>query len=168
MRKCGPQPSQTAIDLIVYLQDYRIKEESVSTFPEVNYDIHRVRYTYKLWYANIKTQKIRHNPPPPQTPPQSVDLFTENTPHIFVLEHIFGLDELTHRVNSRPNWDPHPLTRRRVCPLPLWLRGGGEVHSLAGEGGGGVEFGRGAGHLWYCYRYSRYLCTLWAYPSRAG
>ncbi len=85
--------------LIVFLQDYRIKEESVSTFPEVNYDIHRVRYTYKLWYANIKTQKIRHNPPPPQTPPQSVDLFKENTPYIFLLEYIFGLYELTHRVD---------------------------------------------------------------------
>jgi hypothetical protein len=28
---------------------------------------------------------------------------------------------------------PHPLARRRVCPLPLWFRGGGVHALLAGE-----------------------------------
>jgi hypothetical protein len=32
---------------------------------------------------------------------------------------------------------PHSLKRRRMCsPPPLWFRGGGEVHSLGGEGVG--------------------------------
>ncbi len=33
-----------------------------------------------------------------------------------------------------PNWD-HPLTRRRMCPLPFGSGGGG-THSLCGGGGG--------------------------------
>ncbi len=28
---------------------------------------------------------------------------------------------------------PHPLTRRRVCLIPLWFGGGGDTHSLGGE-----------------------------------
>ncbi len=34
---------------------------------------------------------------------------------------------------------PHPLTRRQCAPRPppLWFRGGGGAHSLAGEGYGG-------------------------------
>ncbi len=35
---------------------------------------------------------------------------------------------------------PHPLTPWRVCPLPLWFRGG--THSLGREGVGGSQFGR--------------------------
>ncbi len=33
-------------------------------------------------------------------------------------------------LSSRPNWDPHPLTRRRVCIPPF----GSRAHSLGGEG----------------------------------
>ncbi len=47
---------------------------------------------------------------------------------------------------------PHPL--RRVCPLPLWFRGGG-IHSLAGEGQGVPIQTRGQ-TLWY----SRYIYVL--------
>ncbi len=35
----------------------------------------------------------------------------------------------------------HPFTRRRVCPLTNWFRGG--THSLGGEGMRGTQFGRG-------------------------
>jgi hypothetical protein len=41
----------------------------------------------------------------------------------------------------RRNWVPHPLPRQRVC-LPPWIQKGGGKHSLAGEGGGGTQFGR--------------------------
>jgi hypothetical protein len=27
------------------------------------------------------------------------------------------VDTMLGFFSSRPNWDPHPLTRRRVCPL---------------------------------------------------
>jgi hypothetical protein len=37
----------------------------------------------------------------------------------------------TRLFSSRPNWDPHPLTRRRECVPPLWFRGQG--HSLGGD-----------------------------------
>jgi hypothetical protein len=55
---------------------------------------------------------------------------------------LVGEKDLKHRVDivlgffsSRPNWDPHPLTRRRMC-LPPSLASGGGTHSLTGEGVG--------------------------------
>ncbi len=59
--------------------------------------------------------------------------------------------------SRRPNWDP--LTRRRVCPLTLWLRRGNTL--ACGRGGGDrhcgtlgmyVLFGdRVIVYMWYCY-----------------
>jgi hypothetical protein len=50
--------------------------------------------------------------------------------------------------SSRPNLDPpYPLTRRRVCPLPLWFRGGGDT--LACRRGEGET-------LWF----SGFICNL--------
>jgi hypothetical protein len=34
--------------------------------------------------------------------------------------------------SSHPNWDPHPLTRRRVCPPLLWFGGGGTLACVRG------------------------------------
>ncbi len=54
--------------------------------------------------------------------------------------------------SSRPNWDPHHLTRRRVCSPPFGSGGG----TLAcGRVGGGSQIGRGDRHS-----YSRFMCTL--------
>ncbi len=43
-------------------------------------------------------------------------------------------------LSPRPNWDPHPRARKRVCP-PTEPKGGG-THSPVGEGVGGSQFGR--------------------------
>ncbi len=66
---------------------------------------------------------------------------------------LWNLEGLYHRVldrvlgffSSRSNWDPppHPLTHRRMCPH-FGSRGG--APSLAGEGGGGSQLGRGDRH----------------------
>ncbi len=60
-------------------------------------------------------------------------------------------DSVHHRVDrvlsffsSRPSWDPHPLTHRRVSPAPR-PPGLGGGPSLA-RGGGGSQFGRGDRH----------------------
>jgi hypothetical protein len=96
---------------------------------------------YGTWYT--LRPKYRHNPPPPppQTPPQSVDLFTENTPHIFVLEYIFGFDDLTHRVERvqviRIGIPPPPSPAGEYVPSPFGSAGGG-AHSFAADGVGGV------------------------------
>ncbi len=51
---------------------------------------------------------------------------------------------LTHKVDrvlgffsSRPNRDPHPLTRRRLCPPSLWFLGRDTLACGCGRGGGG-------------------------------
>ncbi len=44
---------------------------------------------------------------------------------------------------GRWNWDPHPLTRRRVWPPHFGSRGGGHAHSLEWEGVGESQFRRG-------------------------
>ncbi len=119
-------------------------------------------------YAHLNKQRY-----PPQHLPKSADLFTEDTPHIFLLEYIFGLYELTHRVDrvldffsSRPNWDsPTPSPAGECVPPPLVPLEGGGGHSLAEQGVGESQFGQGNRRLWYS-RYS--ICTVWAYPSRAG
>jgi hypothetical protein len=56
---------------------------------------------------------------------------------------------------------PHPLSPWRVSPP---LGSGGRTHSLAGEGGGGSQFGRGARHcgtlggtLWYVHTEKAYV-----------
>jgi hypothetical protein len=51
---------------------------------------------------------------------------------------------------SRPNWDPHPLPRKRVCPLPHWFQGEGGAHSE-----GVVPIRTRGQTLWY----SGYICT---------
>jgi len=43
------------------------------------------------------------------------------------------VDRVLGFISNRPNWDPHPLTRRQLCPLPP-LVPGGRTHSVAGEG----------------------------------
>ncbi len=79
-------------------------------------------------------------------------LITDDTLYNFFL---IGLTNRVDRVlsffSSRPNWDPHILTRRRVCP-PLPLVGGGGSR----EGVGGVPIRTRGQTLWY----SRYICTL--------
>ncbi len=66
-------------------------------------------------------------------------------------------DAWCHRVDSvlgfffpvvRIGTPPHPLTHRRVCPLPL---GSGGPHSLAGEGVRGVPFRTKGQTLLYKY-----------------
>jgi hypothetical protein len=47
-------------------------------------------------------------------------------------EHI---DRVLGFFSSRPNWDPHPITRRRVCSLPLVQGGGAQL--MGGKGVGG-------------------------------
>ncbi len=55
---------------------------------------------------------------------------------------------------------PHPLTCRRLCPLPPCFRGGG-AHALAcGRRGGGVPIPT-RGYIQYCG--TLYICVLCAY-----
>jgi hypothetical protein len=54
---------------------------------------------------------------------------------------------------SRPNWDPHSLPRRPVCPP--FGSGGGDILAC-GRGGWGVPMRMRGQTLWY----SRYICTL--------
>jgi hypothetical protein len=93
----------------------------VSTFPVVNYDIHKVRYR-------------------------------KNTPHICVLEwYIFGLDELTHRLQSSELGPPPPPEPAGECvPSPFVSGRGGKHTRLRERGVGESQFGRGS---------SRYICT---------
>ncbi len=55
----------------------------------------------------------------------------------FFKEYSWGSYHRVDRVlgifSNRPNWDPHPVPHRRVCPSPFGSVGGG-THSLAGEG----------------------------------
>ncbi len=54
---------------------------------------------------------------------------------------------------------PQPLTRRRVCPPPLWFRGRDTL--ACGRGDGGVSIRTRGQTLWY----SRYICFLCLRPS---
>jgi hypothetical protein len=64
-----------------------------------------------------------------------------------------------------------PLTRKRVCPLALWLRGG--THSLAGEGVGEVPIRTRGPTLWYsrytalCRGYSHEISAFSMPPRRS-
>jgi hypothetical protein len=58
---------------------------------------------------------------------------------------------------------PNPLTRRRMCPLPLWFRGEG-LTRWGERGAGGVSIRTRGQTLWYS-RYCILLCTLWANPN---
>ncbi len=76
------------------------------------------------------------------SPSQSYDLYRgSQSTKIFLQTSELGL--------------PHPLTRRRVCPPPLRLGGGGL--SLAGEGVGKSQFRRGDVH---CGPQIYNICTL--------
>ncbi len=69
----------------------------------------------------------------------------------------YRVDRVLGFFSNHPNRDTplsHPLTRRRVCPPPLWFTGG--KHSLAVEGGRGVPIRTRGQILWYF----RYICTL--------
>ncbi len=59
-------------------------------------------------------------------------------------------------LSPRPHWDPHPLSRKRVCPSPWSQRGG--KHAPQGVGGGRVPI-RTTGEK-PCT-----LSTLWLIPS---
>ncbi len=65
-------------------------------------------------------------------------LFQEKIFH-YNLRFNHRVDKVPGFFSSRPKWDPppplHPLTRWRVCPLPLRFRGGG--HSRLRERGWG-------------------------------
>ncbi len=63
----------------------------------------------------------------------------------FVVSIRHRADRALGLFSSRPNWDPptpSPTTECASPPPPLWFRGGG-THSLAGEGVGESQFGRG-------------------------
>ncbi len=68
-----------------------------------------------------------------------------------------GLDIVQGFFFSRPNWDPHPLTRRRVCPP--FGSGGGEDGTRRG---GGVTRRQA---LWYA-RYIQYWMYFVGPPYR--
>jgi hypothetical protein len=78
---------------------------------------------------------------------------------------LYGSNQRVDRVLSffscRCNWDSpmHPLTRRRVCPPPLWFRG--ERALSLGRGGVGVPIQTRGDTQWN----SIYICTLWVQPS---
>jgi hypothetical protein len=57
---------------------------------------------------------------------------------------IYSKSTVTQCLSPCPNWDPHPLSRKRVCPPPPRnQRGGGaQTHSPACEGVGESQFGR--------------------------
>ncbi len=76
----------------------------------------------------------------------------ERKPHF--IAGVLGLtpqpENVHHRVDrvlgflsSIPNRDPYPITRRRVCPPFGSGMGGGGTHSLAREGVGDSQNGRG-------------------------
>ncbi len=67
-------------------------------------------------------------------------------------------DRLPGFFSGRPNWDPPPLTTSRVWrrPLPLWLRGEGNIRLVESGCEGGVPIRTRGKTLWY----SRYICTL--------
>ncbi len=50
---------------------------------------------------------------------------------------IHRVDRVPTFLSSRPNWDPHPLTPRRVCTPPPLVPGGSTL--ACGRGGGGVD-----------------------------
>jgi hypothetical protein len=56
-----------------------------------------------------------------------------------------------HNIQSSELGLPHPFSRRRVCPPPLFGPGGGRVHSLAGKGLGESQFRRGDIHCGTLY-----------------
>jgi hypothetical protein len=61
--------------------------------------------------------------------------------------------------SSRPNWDPTPSPAGE-CPSPLWFGGGGAHSSLAVEGMGESQFGRGDRHCGTLGTYVLFWLTL--------
>jgi hypothetical protein len=53
------------------------------------------------------------------------------SPLVSLLRRCHRVGRVLSFFSSRRNWNS-PLTRRRVCPPPLWYWGGGGAHSLAG------------------------------------
>ncbi len=71
-----------------------------------------------------------------------------------------SVDRVLGCFSNRPNWDPHPLTRWRVCFAPL-VRGGKDTLAC-GRGVGGVPIQTRGETLWY----SRYICGLKSTQAR--
>ena len=78
--------------------------------------------------------------------------FTEKPVQENIINH--RVDRVLGFFSNRQTWDPpNPLTRRWICPLPLYFRGGDTL--ACGRGGGGLNSDQGQ-TLWY----SRYVCAL--------
>jgi hypothetical protein len=84
---------------------------------------------------------------------------TKTTSGLIKLSHDFthrgiivNISRVPERLSFPRNWDPHPLTRKRVC-LPLGPKGGQNFH--AGEGMGRPNL--------YDWTESLALCTLWTF-----
>jgi hypothetical protein len=56
------------------------------------------------------------------------------------------VDRVLGFFSSRPNWDPHTLTRRWWLFPPPFVKGGGGTHYTVACGGGGGQLERGDRH----------------------
>jgi hypothetical protein len=68
----------------------------------------------------------------------------ERTLEVGLVPVLHRLDRVLIFFSSRPNWESPTSSHADECVPPLWFRRG--AHSLAGEGVGVSQFGRGDRH----------------------